>query len=183
MLRYTQSGWPLNVPPEIKPYWARREALTVEQNVLMWGIHVIVPKSLQNQVVQELHGSHLGIARMKLIARSHVWWPCLDSQLEKLANSCSTCQETKNTPPKVPLYPWQWPSKPWSQVHIDFAGPFLNRFFLVIVDAFSKWPEIIEMNCSTAAKTIEALRHIFAIHGLPEQIVSDNGAQFILITS
>jgi len=58
VLRYTQSGWPLNVPPEMKPYWARRDALTVEQNVLMWGIRVIVPKSLQNQVVQELHESH-----------------------------------------------------------------------------------------------------------------------------
>ena len=179
VLRYTQSGWPLNVPPEMKPYWARRDALTVEQNVLMWGIRVIVPKSLQNQVVQELHESHPGVARMKLIARSYIWWPCLDAQLEKLASSCSACQETKNAPPKVPLHPWQWPSKPWSRVHIDFAGPFLNRFFQVIVDAFSKWPEVIEMNSSTTAKTIEALRHVFAIHGLPEQIVSDNGAQFI----
>ena len=49
----------------------------------------------------------------------------------------------------------------------------------MIVDAFSKWPEVIEMNCSTTAKTIEALQHVFAIHGLPEQIVSDNGAPFI----
>ena len=65
------------------------------------------------------------------------------------------------------------------KVHIDFAGPFLNRFFLVIVDAFSKWPKVIEMNSSTTTKTIEALRHVFAIHGLPEQLVSDNGAQFV----
>ena len=64
VLRYTQSGWTLNVAPEMKPYWARREALTVEQNILMWGIRVIVPKALQNQVVQELHRSHPGVARM-----------------------------------------------------------------------------------------------------------------------
>ena len=179
VLRYTQNGWPLNFPSELKPYWTRHEALTAEQNVLMWGIRVIVPKRLQNQVLQEIHTSHPGVARMKAIARSYIWWPGLDAQLEKLANSCAACQETKNTPPKVLLHPWQWPSKPWSRVHIDFAGPLLNRFFLVLVDAFSKWPEVIEMNSSTTAKTIEALRHVFAVHGLPEQLVSDNGAHFI----
>ena len=62
VLRYTQSGWPLNVPFEMKPYWARRDTLTVEQNVLMWGICVIVSKSL----VQELYESHRGVARMSL---------------------------------------------------------------------------------------------------------------------
>jgi len=179
VLRYTQSGWPLNVPEDLKPYWTRRQALTVEQNVLLWGIRVIVPKKLQSQVLQEIHSSHPGVARMKLVARSYVWWPGLDSQIEKLASSCAACQETRNTPPKVPLHPWQWPNKPWSRVHIDFAGPFLNRFFLVIVDAFSKWPEVIEMSTSTATKTVEALRHVFAIHGLPDLIVSDNGAQFV----
>ena len=145
----------------------------------MWGIRVIVPKKLQNQVLQEIHSSHPGVARMKVIARSYIWWPGLDAQLKKLANACAACQETKNTPPKVPLHPWQWPSKPWSRVHIDFVGPFLNRFFLVLVDAFSKWPEVIEMSSSTTAKTIETLRHVFAVHALPEQLVSDNGAQFI----
>ena len=179
VLRYTQNGWPLNFPTELKPYWTRREALTIEQNVLMWGIRVIVPKKLQNQVLQEIHNSHPGVTRMKVTARSYIWWPGLDAQIEKLANSCSACQETKNTPPKVPLHPWQWPNKPWSRVHIDFAGPFLNKFFLVIVDAYSKWPEVIEMNSSTTTKTVDALRHVFAIHGLPEQLVSDNGAQFV----
>ena len=101
MLRYTQSGWPLNVSPEMKLYWAQREALTVEQNVLMWGIRVIVLKNLQNQVVQELHGSHPGIARMKLIGRSYVWWPCLDHQLEKLAKKQRIHHQSPPTPMAV----------------------------------------------------------------------------------
>ena len=157
VLRYTKHGWPVNFPAELKPFWTRRESLTVEQNVLIWGIRVIVPKNLQNQVLQEIHSSHPGVARMKLTARSYIWWPGLDTQIEKLANSCSACQDTRNTPPKVPLHPWQWPNKPWSRVHIDFVGPFLNRFFFLVVDAFSKWPEVIEMNSSTATKTVGAL--------------------------
>ena len=51
--------------------------------------------------------------------------------------------------------------------------------FLVVVDASSKWPEVITMHSTTASKTIEVLRAVFARNGLPEQLVSDNGQQFI----
>ena len=57
---------------------------------------------------------------------------------------------------------------PWSRIHIDYAGPLHGKMYLVVVDAFSKWPEIIEM----------ALQRIFAQFGLPETIVSENGTQF-----
>lgn len=62
---------------------------------------------------------------------------------------------------------------------MDFAGPFLGSTYLIAVDAHSKWPEVQEMKSTTAAKTIEVLRHLFARFGLPEQLVSDNGPQFI----
>jgi len=51
--------------------------------------------------------------------------------------------------------------------------------FLVVVDAHSKWLEVIPMTTTTASRTIEELRKLFATHGLPEQLVSDNGPQFI----
>ena len=50
--------------------------------------------------------------------------------------------------------------------------------FLVAVDAYSNWPQVVLMQSTTAAKTIDALRQMFAMHGLPEHIVSDNGPQF-----
>jgi len=51
--------------------------------------------------------------------------------------------------------------------------------FLVVVDAHSKWPEAIPMNSTTTVKTLEVLRQLFSSYGLPEQIVTDNGPQFI----
>ena len=48
----------------------------------------------------------------------------------------------------------------------------------VIVDAHSKWAEVIEMKSTTAAATITELRRLFATYGLPEQVVTDNGPQF-----
>ena len=55
----------------------------------------------------------------------------------------------------------------------------MNKTFLIVVDAFSKWPEIIDMTSTTASSTIKVLREIFSTHGLPEQLVTDNGPQFV----
>ena len=76
-------------------------------------------------------------------------------------------------------HPWLWPTKPWRRIHIDFAGPFLKRMFLLVTDAHSKWPEIIEMASTTSTRTIEELRRLFAAYGLPKQVVTDSGPQFV----
>ena len=75
----------------------------------------------------------------------------------------------------APLQPWTWPAKPWQRFNIDFAGPFEGHMFLVIVDAHSHWPEVIEMKSTTTIATIRELRRLFASYGLPIQVVSDNG--------
>ncbi|GFR96761.1 polyprotein [Elysia marginata] len=81
-------------------------------------------------------------------------------------------------PPLTPLHPWQFPEKPWQRIHIDYAGPFLNQIFLVIVDAHTKRVEIIPTTMSTTSTTVNILGTIFARFGIPEQVVSDNGPQF-----
>ena len=114
----------------------------------------------------------------KAIARSYVWWPHLDQDLEKLAKSCIQCQSYRNMPVAAPLHPWLWPSKPWQRIHIDYAGPINGKMMLVVIDAHSKWPEVISMSSSTTQATIEGLRRLFAAYGLPQQLVSDNGPPF-----
>ena len=52
------------------------------------------------------------------------------------------------------------------------------RMYLIVVDAHSKWPKVIEMRSTAASKTITELRKIFASYGLPQQVVSENGPQF-----
>ncbi len=175
---YTRTRWPENVQDCLKPYWNRRHELTIEGACVLWGIRVIIPKKLQNQVLEEVHREHSGIVRMKSIARSYMWWPGVDKQLELAAKSCTSCQSVKSKPAVAPLHPWLWPSTPWQRVHVDFAGPFRKRMFLILVDGHSKWPEVIEMSTTSSEKTIEVLRRIIARYGLPQQLVSDNGPQF-----
>ena len=88
------------------------------------------------------------------------------------------CQSVRNSPPVAPLHPWCWPTRPWQRIHVDFAGPLLGRSYLIVVDVYSKWPEVVEMRSTTTSATIRELRRMFASHGLPEQLVSDNGPQF-----
>ncbi|CAC5395123.1 unnamed protein product [Mytilus coruscus] len=88
------------------------------------------------------------------------------------------CQNTQSPPPAATANPWIWPSKPWQRVHIYFCGPFLNEMFLIVVDAHSKWIDVIRMSSTTSEKTINALRCLFSSHGIPPEIVSDNGPQF-----
>ena len=144
----------------------------------MWDIKVIIPNKLQGRVLEELHMGHIGIVKMKALARSRIWWPGMEQQIEQMARECEPCQSLRNRPAPTTLHPWTWPIRPWQRLHIDFAGPFLGKSFLIIVDAHSKWSEVIPMMTTTDKKTIAELRRVFSIHGLPEQIVSDNGTQF-----
>ena len=177
--RFIQTGWPSIIPANLKPYFNRKLELTLEKNCLLWGIRVVIPEKYRDKVLHQLHTDHPGIGRMKSIARSHVWWPGLDADIEHLAKSCESCLSVKsNTPPKSPLNPWLWPTTPWTRIHIDFAGPIYGKNYLVIVDAHSKWPEVFEMTSTTTSKTIDVLRHLFSSYGLPNQLVSDNGPQF-----
>ena len=81
-------------------------------------------------------------------------------------------------PPAAPLHPWEWPSEPWSRIHLDFACPYMGSMFLVLVNAHSKWMDAHLMHSITSAKTIEKLCIIFANHRIPRKVVTDNGPTF-----
>jgi hypothetical protein len=113
------------------------------------------------------------------VARSHVWWPGLDSEIEEMVRGCEPCQTNRGETASGPKHVWEFPSRKWERLHADFAGPFLGKMYLVVIDSYSKWPEIYEMKSTTSAKTIQVFRKIFAAHGLPSILVTDNGPQWI----
>ena len=180
VLTYVQKGWPDRVQQEqLKPYWHRRTELTSHDGCLLWGQRVVIPPQGRTTVLQELHGGHCGITRMKSLARTVVWWPKLDNEIEIMVHSCAKCQEQQGDPPTLPLIPWNWPTRPWSRLHIDYLGPFLGHMWLLIVDAHSKWLEVFQMDSTTSSATIQCLRDVFSRFGLPDRIVSDNASYFV----
>ena len=174
------NGWPsTSVSPELRPYKERQNELSVEQGCVLWGMRVIIPDCLQVKVLDELHETHPGMSRMKAIARSFVWWPNIDKQIEKKVSDCVTCQAMKPSPPASSVHPWTYPLRPWSRLHADFAGPINGFMYLIVVCAYSKYPEVVKMKSTTSAATITALRELFSRHGLCEILVTDNGPQFV----
>lgn len=179
VLLMTMNGWPSKLSDEkFKPYFCRRNELSVHQNCVLWGSRVIIPTSLQREVLTLLHNGHPGIVRMKGLARSYVWWPHMDSAIENTVKSCTLCQENQRAPAKAPIHPWEWTEKPWSRLHVDFAGPYQGQTFFLVVDSHSKWLEVLPVSSMSASATIDSLRLIFSTHGIPDAIASDNGTTF-----
>lgn len=181
IMKYVKSGWPVqnDNTSEIKPFTIRSHELTIENGILMWGYRVVIPSKIQKTLLRELHSTHSGIVKMKSRARSYFWWPSLDKDIENIAKQCNECLQLRPNPPKVPISPWPQSEWPFQRIHIDFMGPFRNKFYFIILDSFSKWIEVFIMSSITSPATIEKLRNYIARFGLPNTIVSDNGRQFI----
>lgn len=175
---YMHTSWPEKLTEDIRTYYNRREALAEIGGCIILSDRIIIPLKFQKTVLRKLHKGHPGIVRMKALARSYVYWPKIDNRIEQLVQQCSRCASVAKAPSKTTLSSWPAASKPWSRIHIDYAGPFLEKKFLVVVDAFSKWPEIIIQPQTTSLHTIAKLRELFACFGVPDVLVSDNGTQF-----
>nr|XP_028571635.1 uncharacterized protein K02A2.6-like [Podarcis muralis] len=179
VLNWVWRGWPVgHLDAKFSPFISRQHELSVHKGCLLWGNRVVIPAKLQTRVLEALHVSHPGIVRMKALARSYVWWPGIDAELEEWIRCCQTCQEFRPAMPQSLIQPWEMTRKPWSRLHIDFAGPLQGQTFLIIVDDFSKWLEVVPVSAMNSKVAIWALKWVFTTHGLPDIIVSDNGAQF-----
>ena len=177
---YTRCGWPrIEADSELQAYYRVREEISIEEDCLLRGVRVIVPERYREEILDELHRSHPGMVRMKALARLHVWWPNLDTDIEKRVAACESCRKQLPNCPKAQANPWLWPQSLWQRIHVDYAGPFMGEIFMIVVDAHSKWLDVVRMKSTTAESTINALRYLFSSFGLPKELVSDNGPQFV----
>ncbi|XP_044729366.1 uncharacterized protein K02A2.6-like [Chrysoperla carnea] len=124
-------------------------------------------------VLQELHETHMGIVKSKALVRSYVWWPKIDADIEETIKHCIPCNSVKDNPQKASLIPWEWSTKPWQRLHLDYLGPVSGRYY-----SHSKWLEAFPTKSMSTEVTIQILRQVFARFGLPEVLVSDNYSAF-----
>ena len=154
----------------------KKNELSVQDGCILRGSRVVIPAVGRDKTLEQLHDCHPGVSQMKSLTRNLVWWPGIDKDIEK---GCQECQEHQKSPTQAPLHPWDWPSRPWTRIHIYHAGPIQGKTFLVVVDAHTKWLEVMTVPSTSAQYTIQKLRILFATPGIPEIIVSDNGTGFI----
>ena len=172
LIGYCQQGWPTknNIDIPIGPYWKVRSELSIHNKLLLHGKQIVVPKSLQQETLSKIHQGHQGIERCRLRAKSSVWWPGISQQIKHLIEQCPVCVRN-STPKSQPLIPSELPDYPWQRVGTDlFAINGVN--YLLIVDYFSRYPEVIKLSSTTSSSVIKVLKSIFSRHGIPKTLLS-----------
>uniref|UniRef100_A0AC34RHQ4 Integrase catalytic domain-containing protein n=1 Tax=Panagrolaimus sp. JU765 TaxID=591449 RepID=A0AC34RHQ4_9BILA len=177
VLQFTKTGWPKQVPKETQQWKSREEALTVDGKVLKFQDRVVIPESLQKLALDTLHATHVGRDRLIALARENYFYPGMAKDIKQMTMGCEICNGLGKGQ-KERLHPWQKPEEFWDRVHIDYAGPFHGYMWLIVIDAKTNWLEVIRSKKQTTEATIKGLKNLFCRHGLPKQLVSDNGPAF-----
>lgn len=138
VLKYVLYGYPEKVEESIKNYKVKNESISSENKCLFYGDRVIIPKSLQGKILKSLHENHVGMVKMKMFARSYVWWLNMDKDIEKYVKSCFVCQSTLNVPKEVVTSKWEESTYPFERVHTDFFH-LHGKTYILYVDTYSKY--------------------------------------------
>ena len=146
-----QGRWPsknTETNDKVNKFRKLSDSLSTCHGCLIHGSRVVIPQSLQSKVLNLLHFGHFGMERMKQLARTAVYRPGIDAAIEMASRRCDSCGEHQNKPSKPPLHPWMLPEKSWSRLHLDHAINFMGKDWLVITDAYSKYPCIHPTSCT-----------------------------------
>ncbi|CAB3980227.1 uncharacterized protein K02A2.6-like [Paramuricea clavata] len=162
-----------------RPYHGIRHELTVIDDIILRGSPFLMPTSLRERTLKQVHEGHQGIVKTKRLLREKVWWPGIDQAIEQLIRTCIACQAQGPVSAPPPLHMTTMPSQPWQTLHANLCGPFPSgESLLVMVDTCSRWPEVHVMKSTTSTAIIKCMKTTFATHGIPHEIVTDNGPQF-----
>ncbi|XP_048257540.1 uncharacterized protein K02A2.6-like [Haliotis rufescens] len=172
-------GWPerpKQLPAPIRPYWAYRDELSIEDGLLLKGDCVIIPTSMKQEILGKLHEAHQGIEKTKLRAKTCVFWCGIGTDIENMVKSCHVCQEFQKCQPAEPLLQHELPTRPWQVLGTDLFY-MEGEEYIIVSDYYSKFPIIRKMSGGSRG-TISTLKAIFAEQGIPEKVISDNGPHF-----
>ena len=101
-----------------------------------------------------LYDAHIVVVRMKGLARSRVWWPGIDADIERLCSQCVTCAQNSKDPAKSLLSVWDFPSGPSQRLHIDYAKPFYGSMWFIWIDAYSKYGAAEQVSSANGFNTV-----------------------------
>ena len=174
--KLTMEGWPSNisnVPESAREFWKVRDQLHVADGLIFTGERLVVPTAMKMVTLQAIHEGHMGIERCKQRARSCVYWPLMNEDIEQHISKCEICNKFPPTNRKEPMISHETPSRPWEKVGVNHFT-LCNQDYLIIVDYYSKYPEVVQVHSKTAQATIKVMMSVFSRHGIPNVVIADN---------
>ena len=154
--KFVSEGRPQDIPEGLEPYSRRRSELSVLNNCILIGSRVVIPSPGRAPLLDELHAGHPGIARMKALARSYVWWPSLDAEIEQTVRGCTQCQTVTKSPHRQQVHPWN------GLVSLGYVS------MSTLLD-----PSLVRCSSLLSIVIVNLLKHMFALaHLLLSQFAS-----------
>ena len=176
LLALMRSGWPedvSSVPISLREYWKIRHNLCCAENLIFMNNRIVIPSTMRQEILKCIHEGHMGIEKCKARARVCVYWPAMYEAIENKVRKCPVCNKYGKGNQKEPMIPHDIPNRPWEKLGADYFS-FAGNDYLLVVDHFSKYPEVVRMNSKTAEATINKMKQIFSRHGIPNTLVADN---------
>ena len=150
---------------------------------------LVLPKQLRRTVLELAHeiplAGHLGKEKIRRRVLRRFYWPNVFGDVEEFCRTCAVCQKASHKGAgKAPLMPLPVISEPFSRVAMDIVGPLLtsragNRYVLVVCDYATRYPEAIPLKSIDAEHVAEKLVELFARVGIPREILTDQGSNFM----
>ena len=153
---------------------------------------IVIPKSLRPMVLSEFHDSltagHQGFLRTYAAIHERYYWPQMYREILDYQQTCYPCQRASNympRPPPLGKFPPFSEASIWSRIHMDFLGPLREgkhkeKYILLVVDAFSKWPEAFALpSCDSITVAKVLYKEIFTRYGAPSVLISDRAQTFM----
>ena len=152
---------------------------------------LVVPKELRRQVMSVNHESafsgHLGAKKTEVRILPNFFWPGLRQDVIRFCRSCDVCQRTvkRGSVKKVPLGSMPLINTPFKRVAVDIVRPIAppseagHRYILTLVDYATRYLEAVPLKKITTEAVAEALLDIYSRVGIPEEVLTDQGTQFM----
>lgn len=172
--KYIKIGWPNDKKSVMKncmPYYKVKDEL-LKSNC------IVIPSSMRHEILNLIHEGHLGIQRCQSLAKDIVFWPNINNDIKNIVTDCETCMRHRLSQPKEPLQPHEIHPIPWYKVGTDLFE-FNKQMYLLVVDYWSKYIEIEHLSSGYSSQlVVNKLKAIFARHGIPQIMISDNGPPY-----
>ena len=175
---YCRNGWPQlsEVAGPLKPFIPVKHTLLISKGLLLRGSHLVVPLSLRSEILNKIHSGHQGLTKCCQCAIQSAWWPAISKDIGEMISKCLVCCKTHYQYAE-PLLSSTFPEYPWQRVASDIFEWNKHKYLLVI-DYYSRFIEIAKLSTATSHDVINHLKSIFACHGMPESLTSDNKPQY-----
>ena len=110
------------LPESCRRFWNVREHLSIDNGLIVHGCRLLIPTSMRQQVLSDLHDSHQGSVRTKQRARLTVYWPGMDNDIDNVILSCQLCQDHLPSHPKEPMIQKPKPLRPFQEIAADYCS-------------------------------------------------------------